>query len=311
MCSIINKPLTFGCVCVYMRASFLHGIHELLQTFSRDPVCSLNDEVELVQAPDNAHGRCQADGGQCLDCVSSPRRVSWISGKLHRVSQKERCLRRDQKQIPEWNRQDSLWVPSKHSKLIRQFQLMCRLTVILKSDCLLRHRQWQSSNVFIQYWSLAALPNGWEIQFSFYLIAKPAPFTEYIWAPHMTGSERCDWPAKCQSVCFSSSCRRPCGRSAVLGHHRHRRGRRFAHRDVLFLHREEMLLQEEEEQEGQEGEGRHGNEEPERRRGKFHQWGPHRWHGYLQPVLIKKRKTRANARVFLRLLCNRLQSSSV
>lgn len=203
MCSIINKPLTFGCVCVHMRASFLHGIHELLQTFSRDRVCSLNDEVELVQAPDNAHGRCQADGGQCLDCDSSPRRISWISGKLHRVSQKERCLRRDQKQIPEWNRQDSLWVQSKHSNLIRHFQLMWRLTVILKSDCLLRHRHWQSSNVFIHYWSLAALPNGWEIQFSFYLIAKPAPFTEYIWAPHMTGSERCDWPAKCQSVCFS------------------------------------------------------------------------------------------------------------
>lgn len=38
-----------------------------------------------------------------------------------------------------------------------------------------------------------------------------------------------------------------------------------------------MLLQEEEEQEGQEGEGWHGNEEPERGRGKFHRtrslWG--------------------------------------
>lgn len=47
----------------------------------------------------------------------------------------------------------------------------------------------------------------------------------------------------------------PSRRSAVLGHHRHRRGRCFTHRHVLLLHREEMLLQEEEEQEGQEGEG--------------------------------------------------------
>lgn len=67
---------------------------------------------------------------------------------------------------------------------------------------------------------------------------------------------------------------------------------------MLFLHCEEMLLQEEEEQEGQEGEGRHGNEEPERRRGKFHQWRPHQWHENLQPVLFKKRKTRANACVY-------------
>lgn len=43
--------------------------------------------------------------------------------------------------------------------------------------------------------------------------------------------------------------------SAVLGYHCHSCGRCFTHRDVLLLHRQEMLLQKEEEQEGQKGEG--------------------------------------------------------
>lgn len=43
--------------------------------------------------------------------------------------------------------------------------------------------------------------------------------------------------------------------SAILGHHRHCRGRCFTHSNMLLLHHQEMLLQEEEEQEGQEGEG--------------------------------------------------------
>lgn len=43
--------------------------------------------------------------------------------------------------------------------------------------------------------------------------------------------------------------------SAIMGHHRHRRGRRFTHSNMLLLHRQEVLFQKEEEQEGQEGEG--------------------------------------------------------
>lgn len=80
--------------------------------FFRDCVCSLNDEVELVQASDSAHGCCQANGGQWLERYFSPRRIS-LHWQLHWTSQQERCLRRDQKQVPEWNRQDPTWVPGK------------------------------------------------------------------------------------------------------------------------------------------------------------------------------------------------------
>lgn len=119
-------------------------------------------------------------------------------------------------------------------------------------------------------------------------------------APDVTGSELTRVTGQMSQcvVVFSSLRHRLCCCSAVLGHHRHRRGRCFTHRDVLLLHCEEMLLQEEEEQEGQEGEGRHRNEEPEGRRGKFHQWRPRHWRGNLQPALYKKRKTRPNAHVY-------------
>lgn len=43
--------------------------------------------------------------------------------------------------------------------------------------------------------------------------------------------------------------------SAIMGHYRHCRGRRFTHSNMLLLHRQEVLFQKEEEQEGQEGEG--------------------------------------------------------
>lgn len=74
-------------------------------------------------------------------------------------------------------------------------------------------------------------------------------------APDVTGSEltRVTGQMSQCAVVFSSLRHLCC--SAVLGHHRHRRGRCFTHCDVLLLHCEEMLLQEEEEQEGQKGEG--------------------------------------------------------
>lgn len=63
-----------------------------------------------------------------------------------------------------------------------------------------------------------------------------------------------------------------------------------------------MLLQEEEEQEGQEGEGRHGNEEPERRRGKFHQWRPITGTEIYSLWCLREGKLELLL-VFMRLLC--------
>jgi len=98
--------------------------------FFRDCACSVNDEVELVQTSDNAHGCCEANGGQWLDCYSSPRRIS-LRWKLHGTRQQERCLRRDQKQVPEWNRQDPTWVPGKTQTFSNQPTL---IDVILNND---------------------------------------------------------------------------------------------------------------------------------------------------------------------------------
>lgn len=156
--------------------------------------------------------------------------------------------------------------------------VIIQLTLALELDCLFRCRHQQPHNVFIWYWSVAALPNGKEIKFSPNVIANLAPPTRYIWP------RTWQWLAGQMSelVAVWMFCLHLALRlllSAIVGHHCHRRGRCIAHPNVLLLHCQEMLLQEEEEQEGEEGEGGHGNEEPERGRGRLHRvrslWGSH------------------------------------
>lgn len=94
----------------------------------------------------------------------------------------------------------------------------------------------------------------------------------------MTWARLNEWSVKCQTICFFALGLEMFHLyvdlfpilSAILGHHCHCCGCRFTYSNVLLLHRQKMLLQEEEEQEGQEGEGWHGDEEPQRWRGMWH-----------------------------------------
>lgn len=96
---------------MYYFTAETYSSDDVLFCFRRDRVCSLNDEVQLVPASDDTDGRRKAHRGQRVDCDSGPRGVgSEWKHQLHRSRQQERCLRRDQEQVPEWNRQDPTWV---------------------------------------------------------------------------------------------------------------------------------------------------------------------------------------------------------